>query len=257
MSFEAFIIVACLIHNGQVTIIKCCIDFVGKGDVTCVLKVKLFVLTVILTAVVLFFTTIPGTDSLKEVFRLTDEPGEVIVRGMAGSALTINISFGEEEVEQLVRDLQTPYPVLFLDMDWAERFPEIVALIKKRNIPVGLLGHAGEAYEQDIPLLMEQISKFESHFGTHPLWFRTADEQFPLSLRTALWDVEINALGSSVKWIDGEPPPVIEGEIISLPHHREERVSLASLKKLNETRKYTSLENVLFKMSIKTKRIPE
>ena len=231
--------------------------FCCKGDVTCVLKVKLFILTVILTAAVLFFTQIPGADSLKAVFRLTDEPGDVIVRGISGSALTINISFGEDEVEQLIHELQTPYPVLFLDMEWAERFPDIVSLIKKKNIPIGLLGHAGEDYEQNIPALMEQIEKFDAHFGSKPLWFRTSDEQFPLSLRNALWDIEVNALGSTVKWIDGEPPPVLEGEIISLPHHREERIRLASLKKLNETREYKALENVLFTMSVKTKRIPD
>lgn len=199
----------------------------------------------------------PGSDSLKTVFRLTDEPTEVIVRGMSGSALTINISFGEDEVEQLVRELQAPYPLLLLDMDWVERFPEIVELIKKKNIPVGLLGSAGMDYEQNTSLLIEQLDKYDEHFSTKPLWFRTADEEFPLSLRNALWDIEVNAIGSTVKWFEGDPPPVIEGEIISIPHHREERISLASLKKLNETREYKSLEGVLFNMSIKTNRIPE
>lgn len=199
----------------------------------------------------------PGSGSLKSVFRLTDEPNEVIVKGMSGSALTINISFGDKEVEQLVRELQAPYPLLLLDMDWAERFPEIVQLIKKRNIPTGLLGHAGMDYEQNTPLLIEQLDKYENLFGSKPLWFRTSDEQFPYSLRGALWDSEVNALGSSVRWHTGEPPPVIEGEIISLPHHREERITLTDFKKLTETRQNKSLEDVLFSMSIKTKKMPE
>lgn len=199
----------------------------------------------------------PGSDSLKSVFRLTDEPNEVIVRGMSGSALTINISFGDEDVEQLIRELQAPYPLLLLDMDWAGRFPEIVQLIKKRNIPTGLLGHAGLEYEQNIPLLIEQLEKYEDLFGAKPLWFRTSDEQFPYSLRNALWDTEVNALGSSVRWHTGEPPPVIEGEILSLPHHREERITLTDFKKLTETRQNKSLEDVLFNMSIKTKKLPE
>lgn len=199
----------------------------------------------------------PGSDSLKAVFRLTDKSDEVIVRGMSGSALTINISFGDEEVKQLISELQAPYPMLLIDMDWAGRFPEIVQLIKKRNIPTGLLGHAGLEYEQNTPLLIEQLEKYEDLFGAKPLWFRTADEQFPYSLRSALWDTEVNALGSSVRWHTGEPPPVIEGEIISLPHHREQRISLADFKKLAETRQNKSLEEVLFNMSIKTKKIPD
>lgn len=221
------------------------------------MRAKLFILISICIAAVLFFPTLPGSDSLKTVFRLTDEPHEVIVRGMSGSALTINISFGEDEVEQLIHELKAPYPLLLLDMEWAERFPEIVQLIKKRNIPTGLLGHAGMEYEQNTPLLIEQLEKYEELFDSKPLWFRTSDEQFPHSLRNALWDTEVNALGSSVQWLEGEPPPVIEGEIISLPHFREKRVSLSSLKKLNETRQYKSLEDVLFNMSLKTKRIPK
>ena len=221
------------------------------------MKTKLIILISVCCAAVLFFPSMPGSDTLKSVFRLTDEPTEVIVRGMSGSALTINISFGDEEVEQLVHELQAPYPLLLLDMDWAERFPEIVQLIKKRNIPTGLLGHAGIEYEQNTPLLIEQLEKYEVLFGTMPLWFRTSDEQFPYSLRNTLWNSEVNALGSTVRWHTGEPPPVIEGEILSLPHHREERISLPNYKKLTETRQNKSLEDVLFNMSIKTKKMPD
>lgn len=221
------------------------------------MKTKIVILLLVVSVVVLFFPNMPGSDSLKTVFRLTDEPAEVIVRGMSGSALTINISFGDEEVEQLVSELKAPYPLLLLDMDWVERFPDIVELIEEKNIPIGLLGHAGDTYEQNTALLAEQLQLYEKHFGTKPLWFRTSDEVFPLSLRTALWDSEVNPIGSTVKWYEGEPPPVLEGEIISIPHYREKRISMAAFKKLNETREYKSLEGVLFNMSIKTKRIPE
>ncbi|WHT48963.1 hypothetical protein QNH10_04500 [Sporosarcina thermotolerans] len=67
----------------------------------------------------------------------------------------------------------------------------------------------------------------------------------------------MNALGSTVQWSRGEPPPVLEGEIISIPHFREDRVTLADLITLNESRQYKSLEDVLFNMSIKTKKIPD
>ncbi|MDN4606482.1 hypothetical protein [Sporosarcina highlanderae] len=221
------------------------------------MRAKLLLLIFVCTAAALIFPSIPGSDSLKSVFRLTDEPHEVIVRGMSGSALTINISFGDKEVEQLISELKAPYPLLLLDMDWADRFPEIVQMIKKRNIPTGLLGHEGLEYEQNIPLLIKQLEKYEELFGSKPLWFRTSDEFFPQSLRNALWDTEVNALGSTVQWSTGEPPPVLEGEILSIPHFREERITLANLNRLNETRQYKSLEDVLFNMSIKTKKIPE
>ena len=45
------------------------------------------------------------------------------------------------------------------------------------------------------------------------------DEVFPAVLHM-LWEAEINALGSSVVWNGGDLPPVTEGEILSVPHHR-------------------------------------
>ena len=88
-------------------------------------------------------------------------------------------------------------------------------------------------YEQNTPLLIEQLEKYEDLFGAMPLWFRTSDEQFPYSLRNTLWDSEVNALGSTVRWHTGEPPPIIEGEILSLPHHREERITLTDFKNVD------------------------
>ena len=50
---------------------------------------------------------------------------------------------------------------------------------------------------------------------------------FPPSLHSMLWEAEVNALGSSLIWKGGDIPPVTEGEIISIPHHRENRISFA------------------------------
>ena len=88
------------------------------------------------------FPPLPKQISLLSVFRVTEEPA-VIVRGASGSALTVNISFGDVEVEQWIQEFSKPYPLLFVDMKWAERFPETVRLIKEKNIPVGLLGDEG------------------------------------------------------------------------------------------------------------------
>ncbi|MFD1203705.1 MULTISPECIES: hypothetical protein [Sporosarcina] len=221
------------------------------------MKYKLLLLITICTILVLIFPQVPGTSKLTQVFRLTNEPNDVITQGTSGTALTINISFGDKEATELIKSLEAPYPLLLIDVDWAERFPETVELIKKKNIPTGLLGHAGMEYEQDIPLLIEQIKKYETIFDSKPLWFRSMDEQFPYNLRAALWESQVNALGSTRIWEGGESPPVIEGEILSLPHHRNKRISIQDLKKLQENRDIKTLEDVLFSMTIKTKKIPK
>ena len=108
-----------------------------------------------------------------------------------------------------------------------------VRLINEKNIPTGLLGERRN-YEQDAALLKNQLEQFESFFGKKPLWFRTADEVFPQFLHNILWEVEVNALGSSYSWTGGDIPPVTEGEIISIPHHRKNRINFQTLNKTGE-----------------------
>ena len=211
---------------------------------------------IICCALILLLPALPKQMSLISVFRVTEEPA-VIVRGTSGSALTVNISFGDVEVEQWFQELSKPYPLIFVDMKWADRFPETVRIIKEKNIPVGLLGDEGMAYEQNTPLFIDQLERFEKTFDIKPLWFRTRDEVFPVALHSMLWEAEINALGSSVVWRGGDLPPVSKGEILSVPHHREDRINLAELKRLNKDRTFTSVETMLFDTKVKVKKIPK
>ncbi|NYF25813.1 hypothetical protein [Sporosarcina sp. JAI121] len=217
---------------------------------------KYFITVVICCALFLILPSLPKQMSLVSVFRVTEEPA-VIVRGASGSALTVNISFGDTEVEQWIQELSKPYPLIFVDTKWAERFPETVELIKEKNIPVGLLGSEGMAYDQNISLFMKQLEQFEKTFGFKPLWFRTVDEIFPRALHSMLWEAEINALGSSTVWKGGTLPPVTKGEILSIPHHRGDHIALAELKKLNESRTFISVEAMLFGTKANIKKIPE
>ena len=79
---------------------------------------------------------------------------------------------------------------------------------------------------------------------------------FPSSLHTQLQKAEINALGSSVVWRGGDSPPVAEGEILSVPHHRDDHIALAELTKVYKGRTFTTIEDMLFKTTVKTKKIP-
>ena len=121
---------------------------------------KYMITAIICCALFLLLPALPKQLSLVSVFRVTEEPA-VIVRGASGSALTVNISFGDIEVEQWIRELSKPYPLLLVDMKWAGRFPETVQLIKEKNISVGLLGDKGITYEQNTPLFIEQLEQFE------------------------------------------------------------------------------------------------
>ena len=217
---------------------------------------KIMVLFILGCGLVLFFPTLPEKTPLTSVFRITENP-VVITRGTYSSALTVNISFGDDDVEKWIQTLKKPYPLLLIDPEWAGRFPETVRLINEKSIPTGLLGHEGAIYEKNGQLLNEQIKQFESFFDVKPLWFRTIDEVFPSSLHALLWKAEINALGSTVIWDGEDIPPTVEGEIISIPHHQKNRIDLSKLKKLTESRDFQTIDEVLFGPIGKTKKIPK
>ncbi|QUW20332.1 hypothetical protein JSQ81_10685 [Sporosarcina sp. Marseille-Q4063] len=217
---------------------------------------KLIILFIITCGLFLLFPPLPKNYSLTNVFRITEEP-VAITHGTYGSALTVNISFGDDEVLNWIKEIKKPYPTLFIDIDWAGRFPETIRIIKDKNIPTALLGQDSSAYENDAKLLVHQIDEFENIFGEKPLWFRTKDEVFSYFLHELLWEAEVNAIGSSYVWTGGEIPPEIKGEIISVPHHRKQRVNLAEIKRLSDTRDFQSIENVIFGIQGKTKKIPK
>lgn len=186
---------------------------------------------------------------------MTEKP-TTIVRGVSGSALTMNISFGDEPIETWIDELQKPYPLLFVDMEWAKRFPKTIQLIQQKKVPVGLLGHEGVDYESDEQLIKKQLKTYEKIFKEKPLWFRTSDEFFPESLHATLWDEKINALGSTFTWTGGEVPPIKEGEIISISYSKEEKIDFQDLQTLMENRNFKTIEDVLFGSIGKTKKIP-
>lgn len=220
------------------------------------MRKKLIMLLIIGCGLALLFPPLPEKISLVSVFRLTEKP-LAITRGTYSSALTVNISFGDDNVEQWIQTLEKPYPLLLVDPDWAGRFPATIRLINEKSIPTGLLGHEGATYEKNDQLLYEQIKQFESFFDAKPLWFRTIDEVFPASLHALLWKEEINALGSTVTWTGGEIPPTVEGDIFSIPHHQKNRIYLPELKRLTESRDFQTIDEVLFGPIGKTKKIPK
>jgi len=217
---------------------------------------KIIIALIVSCGLFLLFPPFPKNYSLTSVFRVTEEPA-AITHGTYGSALTVNISFGDDEVLNWISELKKPYPTLFIDMDWAERFPETIRIMKDKNIPTALLGQDSLAYENDAKLLVQQIERYEMTFGGKPLWFRTQDETFSQFLHELLWESEINAMGSSFIWTGGEIPPETKGEIISIPHHREQRINLAEINRLYESRDFQSIEDVIFGIQGKLKKIPE
>lgn len=252
LSVDDFHIIAWGAHNGQAFIIKYS-NPVRKESV--VLK-KVIWITIICALVFVLAPSSIIAPKLLDVFKLTEEP-DVIVRGTDGSALTIDISFGDAALENWISQLKAPYPLLLLDTAWAKRFPDSAALIRKKNIPVALLGDEGATYEKDLTLFNEQLEDFTVLFEKKPLWFRTRDEVFPKLLQETLWKHEMNALGSTLRWKGGKLPPYTKGEILTVSLERKGKTTLEDIDRLLSSREFRSVEDVLFATDVKTKKIPK
>ncbi|SEJ45809.1 hypothetical protein SAMN04488127_1866 [Bhargavaea ginsengi] len=216
-------------------------------------KLLLFGLFFLFTAFVLVRSS--GGGPLIPVFNITQEP-DVIVKGSHGTAVTVDLSFGDSEVKAWLEELQAPYPLIFADLAWLERSPELVKLMIDRNIPVGLLGAEGKLYEEEPKLLGEQIAIYEAHFSRKPLYFRTSDEEFPKTLQKQLFEAEVNALGSTMRWDGGKLPKKREGLILSIQHHQEKRTDLKKVSQLLSANEFLTIEDVLFGVETKEKKFP-
>lgn len=221
-----------------------------------ILRPKRIILFFICCSLILLFFLLPPTNNSISVFRVTEKPA-TIIRGTSGSTLTINLSFGDDPIKEWISTLEKPYPLFFINLEWAERFPETIQLMKNKKVPTGLLGGNGRVYETDEQLLTQQAQKYEQLFGQKPLWFRTSDEVFPAALQTILWREKINALGSSIKWTGEKMPPMIEGEIISVSFHKDTKINIDDLEQLTNERNFKTLEEVLFGPVGKVKKIPK
>jgi len=216
------------------------------------MKKRIFITLFIVFVFLLF---IQQKEQWTSVFRVTDQP-DVLMKGNHGVTLTVDLSFGREDVDEWITKLEKPYPLLFLDAQWIKRSPLIVKKIKEKNIPVGLLGQESKNYEENLDLLKTEIEIFQSEFGVVPLWYRTKDHSFPEPLKQQVWDSKINMVSSSINWTTGNPPTIQKGDIVSAALHKKTRVVFKELNAFQKAHPFVSIEETLFGYKTQTKTFP-
>lgn len=116
----------------------------------------IIILFALFTATFLWFER----DGAFSVFSAEDEP-VALTKGNkdeANVALTFNISWGEEKVHDILRQLKqnNVQATFFVSGEWAERHPDIIEKISEADHELGMLGYRYKSYlEQDI----EQVHK--------------------------------------------------------------------------------------------------
>lgn len=216
-------------------------------------KLAVLVGLVIVLGLVLF--NIPKQmPSLLPVFQLTEKPA-VISKGSYGNTITIDLTFGRDDVEKFVTELQAPYPHFFISIEWIERSEEIIEVMKDKNIPISLLGKNGSTYIENPTLFKKEVKQFEQVIGEKPLWFRTIDYEFPIELQKDAWGQEVNLLSSSKYW-SNKVPSFEKGDILSIPLHQNERIDIQQLTKIVQSTEMITIEQNIFGLKVKTKTFP-
>lgn len=216
-------------------------------------KLAVLVGLVIVLGLVLF--NIPKKiPSLLPVFQLTEKP-VVISKGSYGNTITIDLTFGRDDVEKFVTELQAPYPHFFISIEWIERSEEIIEVMKDKNIPISLLGKNGSTYIENPTLFKKEVKQFEQVIGEKPLWFRTIDYEFPIELQKDAWGQEVNLLSSSKYW-SNKVPSFEKGDILSIPLHQNERIDMQQLTKIVQSTEMITIEQNIFGLKVKTKTFP-
>lgn len=216
-------------------------------------KLAVLVGLVIVLGLVLF--NVPKQmPSLLPVFQLTEKPA-VISKGSYGNTITIDLTFGRDDVEKFVTELQAPYPHFFISIEWIERSEEIIEVMKDKNIPISLLGKNGSTYIENPTLFKKEVKQFEQLIGEKPLWFRTIDYEFPIELQKDAWGQEVNLLSSSKYW-SNKVPSFEKGDILSIPLHQNERIDIQQLTKIVQSTEMITIEQNIFGLKVKTKTFP-
>lgn len=211
----------------------------------------LFTLT--LSLLIAFFV-FPQKESFVSVFKITDEP-LVISKGNYGQSLVIEVTFSHDGLYEWLSTLKQPYPLLMLDADWIERSSKYVDLIKEKNINTGLLGPSG-AINSSTEMFLKDVAIYEKHFKKKPLWYMTADYEYPTELKQTVFNEEINLLSPSYIYTKDANYQQLKGAIISLPLHEHTSPNFEEYTKFMETQKFIPIEENIFGYTMKTKKMP-
>lgn len=205
-------------------------------------------------ALLLFFFVFPQKNSFISVFNMTEEP-IVISKGSYGQSVIIEVSFSHDGFLVWLDSLSQPYPLLMLDAEWIERSPKFIETIKKKNIPVGLLG-GNVNKDYSLELFYKDVKTFEKHFNFKPLWFMTTDYQFTEELKQAVFNEKINMLSPTFKYKEGSNFAEHKGALISVQLGENSNPNFESLTEFINSAKFISVEENIFGYTLKTNKLP-
>lgn len=179
----------------------------------------------------------------------------IVTKGQFGASLLVEVSYSHEGFDDWIDTLSKPYPLFLVDADWILRSPDTVERLIDKNIPVGLLGSTQKEYETDDRLLESQLTVYEKTFSQLPLWFATRDYLIDEKMQQALHGRGINLIAPTYSFTTRKTK-IADGDFISIPLHRDAKVSFEELQRYVTDHPFLSIEENLFGYEFQTKRMP-
>ncbi|MFB1083303.1 hypothetical protein [Jeotgalibacillus sp. JSM ZJ347] len=136
--------------------------------------------SILLVMLMVFVLTLaPGVTRVMEVNGVWPSPG-IIYKGDQGTALTFNVTIGDESVSWLIRELKSKginKAAFFLDPAWVDRHADVIDELILSGFDVGIYDlHPGRYEKMTDAKIDEHISNLVSFFNEQelsPAYYRT------------------------------------------------------------------------------------
>lgn len=141
-----------------------------------------FYSSLLIIGLIFLFSIAPGATRVMEVSGVWPSPG-IIYQGERGTALTFNVTIGDESVRWLLNDLKKKKiqkATFFLDPTWVDRHADLTEELLDSGYDIGIYDlHPGRYEKMSEDEMDHHISNLLSFFKEQtlqPAYYRTKDE---------------------------------------------------------------------------------
>lgn len=172
--------------------------------------------------------------------------------GSNGHSLVVEVSYTNDQFETLFNNLSGKPVVLLIEQQWFERSPKQLKKIKDYKFEIGLL-LSNEMTSEEID---EFIQKATTYFNQNIVWAGCFETVCSQSILQYLYEQQINTLAITHYIEEGEKLEELpQGTIAAIQLKDHTTLSEEAIKKLNAY-PFISLEDNIFRLSVRSKRIP-
>lgn len=210
---------------------------------------KMLLLLALTASLIIYF--VQQKNMILPVFSVLEAPS-IITKGQNGVTLIVELSFLHDDFESLLPLLKEKQAILLIDPKLAARFPTFTEKLREQKIVVGL--YSEQPFET-IEQFQLEISEFEKHFLSKPLYFTHKQYMLQPSFLTYLHEQQINMVAPTAFYHE-QIKSIAKGSLLFVQIHPNNVPSISKLRTFIEKQRFLSIEENIFGYSTKSKRYP-